>query len=199
MTNESETNSNASHVANNPRPESVTSPTPSLPPQPATPTPSISSESGSVVGNNSSIIHSQNLPLHIKLQDQHGQHPFAAVAAALHNQMPSSHHSMNSYSNNVNNVMQSRHTATPIHDIDNMSEAGSERSVNSPFVSSQQPHPAHHQPPQATPNLPYHMHHSLIQHLSDMRDLYGGHLPPGGGQGVGGGGAASLNHHNLNH
>ena len=38
---------------------------------------------------------SSNLPppLHLKLQDQHGQYPFAAVAAALHNQIPAAHNS----------------------------------------------------------------------------------------------------------
>ncbi len=70
-------------------------------------------------------------------------------------------------------------------DVDAQSDAGSERSVNvaSPFVphtsaaggaSAAQSGPGNvhgHQ------GLPYHMHHSLIQHLTDMRDLYGGHLP----------------------
>ncbi len=36
---------------------------------------------------------------------------------------------------------------------------------------------AHHQ----QPAFPYHVHHSLIQHLNDMRDWYGGHLPSGSG------------------
>ena len=30
-------------------------------------------------------------------------------------------------------------------------------------------------------SLPYQMHHSLIQHLSELHDLRGGHLPSSGG------------------
>ena len=73
-------------------------------------------------------------------------------------------------------------TGTPLHDIDNQSDAGSERSVTSPFVPgavSNQPHPAHvnaHQTQHSA--FPYHMQHPLIQHLSDLRDFrdvwYGG-------------------------
>ena len=44
--------------------------------------------------NPSSPTSASNLPpLHLKLQDQHGQYPFAAVAAALHNQIPAAHNS----------------------------------------------------------------------------------------------------------
>ena len=45
--------------------------------------------------NPSSPSSASNLPppLHLKLQDQHGQYPFAAVAAALHNQIPAAHNS----------------------------------------------------------------------------------------------------------
>ena len=52
-------------------------------------------------------------------------------------------------------------------------------------MATTQPHPAHHQTPQG---IPYHMHHSLIQHLTDMRDLYGSHQSITG----------ISNHHNSN-
>ena len=101
------------------------------------------------------------------------------------------------YSHHHNNYVNNRNTATPgmQDNVDNQSEAGSERSVHSPFVAttasttsvntvqnhSQSPHPAHQANHQT---LPYHMHHSLIQHLTDMRDLYGGHQSLG-----------AINHH----
>ena len=64
-------------------------------------------------------------------------------------------------------------------DVDSQSDAGSERSVTPVFIppnTSQQPHPAHLNQSQPTTSIPYHMHHSLIQHLTDMRDLYGNHI-----------------------
>ena len=71
-------------------------------------------------------------------------------------------------------------------DQDAQSDTGSERSVTpATFVATTQPHPAHHQTPQG---IPYHMHHSLIQHLTDMRDLYGSHQSITG----------ISNHHNSN-
>ena len=71
-------------------------------------------------------------------------------------------------------------------DQDAQSDTGSERSVTpAAFVATTQPHPAHHQTPQG---IPYHMHHSLIQHLTDMRDLYGSHQSITG----------ISNHHNSN-
>ncbi len=83
-------------------------------------------------------------------------------------------------------------TATPILDIDAQSDAGSERSVTSPFVPQQSmtssvvanQHPAHHQ------QFPYHVHHTLIQHLNEMREMrdlrdWYGHLPSGTGGGSG--------------
>ena len=110
-------------------------------------------------------------------------------------------------------------------DVDSQSEAGSERgSVNaSPFMTAPgsgsigqggggqlsggtgslvSGHNGHHYvQPQS---LPYHMHHSLIQHLSDLRDLHGGHLPSAAAaaasnqvQGLPLNGV--INHHNSNH
>ena len=110
-------------------------------------------------------------------------------------------------------------------DVDSQSEAGSERgSVNaSPFMNAPgggsigqggggqlsggtgslvPGHNGHHYvQPQS---LPYHMHHSLIQHLSDLRDLHGGHLPSAAAaaasnqvQGLPLNGV--INHHNSNH
>ena len=110
-------------------------------------------------------------------------------------------------------------------DVDSRSEAGSERgSVNaSPFMNAPgggsigqggggqlsggtgslvPGHNGHHYvQPQS---LPYHMHHSLIQHLSDLRDLHGGHLPSAAAaaasnqvQGLPLNGV--INHHNSNH
>ena len=63
---------------------------------------------------------------------------------------------------------------TPLHDIDNQSDAGSERSVTSPFVpgaTNQHPIPAHAHHQTQHSSLPYHMQHPLIQHLSDLRDF----------------------------
>ena len=188
MSNESEgSNSNASSlvttVTNNPiRAESVS------------PLPVQTSNANSVVAQS----------LHLKLQNAvsenaHQYPPFvSAVAAALHNQIGHQHQQqqqqpLNNSHHNHNNYVNNRNTATPgmQDNVDNQSEAGSERSVHSPFVTtattsvntqnhSQSPHPAHsnHQ------TLPYHMHHSLIQHLTDMRDLYGGHQSLG-----------AINHH----
>ena len=143
MANEAESNSNASSlVTNNPtRPDSVSVASPGPVTQTST-TPS-----------------ANNFGLHLKLSAEQHQYPFAAVAAALHNQIgqPTSN-----ASSNMNNY----------HRDETQSE--SERST--PFIQPQQN--AHQQ-------LPYHMHHSLIQHLSDMRDLYGGHIAN-----------QTVNHHN---
>lgn len=170
MANEAEgSNSNASSLVTNNRPDSVNSPPPQQPAQPSSQGPATTS---------------QNFPPSLQLKLSAAEHPhqygpFAAVAAALHNQMGQPAATSNvatSTTSNMNNYVRS-------NDVDTQSEAGSERSVNvaSPFVNSttnNMSHPAHH--PQ--PLTPYHMHHSLIQHLSEMRDLYGsttgsGHLP----------------------
>ena len=143
------------------------------------------------------------------------QYPFAAVAAALHNQIgqqqqhpiPQASHQYQNQPQTTQQALQQpqphRNTATPLSmhsdNVDNQSEAGSERSeVQSPFVTSaptsQNPHPAHQAAASSSSNhsLPYHMHHSLIQHLTDMtnmRDLYG--AAASGHQSLG----ASINHH----
>ena len=198
MSNEADSNTNSSLITNNPRAESVS------------PSPVVSTAPNPVVQS-----------LHLKLQQVANsnnenvstaahQYPFAAVAAALHNQigqqqqqqqqhnnpnMPQQYPNQPPLSQPLPLPPQLRNTATPISmqsdNVDNQSEAGSERSeVQSPFVTSvaaaaptttaaaassqnnQQPHPAH----QPNHSLPYHMHHSLIQHLTDMtnmqRDLY---------------------------
>ena len=133
------------------------------------------------------------------------QYPFAAVAAALHNQIgqQQQHPIPQHQYQNQPQQPHMRNTATPLSmhsdNVDNQSEAGSERSeVHSPFVtnvttpvtSNQNPHPAHSG--SSNHSLPYHMHHSLIQHLTDMtnmRDLYG--AAASGHQSLG----ASINHH----
>jgi hypothetical protein len=71
--------------------------------------------------------------------------------------------------------------ATPIHDIDAQSDAGSERSVTSPFVPQPSVTPVQHHQHHQQQAFPYHVHHSLLQRLTDMRDWYGGHLSTGGG------------------
>lgn len=168
MANEGEgSNSNASSLVTNNRPESVNSPPPQQQqqqPQPPTT--------------------SQNFPPSLQLKLSNAEHPttahhqygpFAAVAAALHNQMGQPSAAVPSSASNVTaaaapSASMNNYVRTNSNDVDTQSEAGSERSVNvaSPFVNSNMS--SHHHP---QPLTPYHMHHSIIQHLSEMRDLYG--------------------------
>ena len=158
---------------------------------------------------------SQSLHLKLRQAVENGnsapaahQYPFAAVAAALHNQIgqqqqhpiPQASHQYQPQQA-LQQPQPHRNTATPLSmhsdNVDNQSEAGSERSeVQSPFVTSApNPHPAHQAPSSSSNHsLPYHMHHSLIQHLTDMtnmRDLYGA----AGHQSLGN----AINHHGSNH
>ena len=100
----------------------------------------------------------------------------AAAAAARAAAMNQGNHVMGG------GVHISGRSGTPLHDIDNQSDAGSERSVTSPFVpgaTNQHPAHVHHQTQPST--LPYHMQHPLIQHLMDsqhtrdFRDVWAGY------------------------
>ena len=94
--------------------------------------------------------------------EQQPQYSFnlAAAAAARAAAMSQGNHVMGG------GVNISGRSGTPLHDIDNQSDAGSERSVTSPFVpgaTNQHPAHAHHQT-QHSAQLPY---HPLFQHLID--------------------------------
>ena len=110
----------------------------------------------------------------VKLEQQ-PQYSFtmAAAAAARAAAMNQGNHVMGGSMNR---------SGTPLHDIDNQSDAGSERSVTSPFVpgaTNQHPAHVHHQTQHSA--LPYHMQHPLIQHLMDtthtrdFRDVWSGY------------------------
>ena len=107
--------------------------------------------------------------------EQQPQYSFtmAAAAAARAAAMNQGNHVMGGSMNR---------SGTPLHDIDNQSDAGSERSVTSPFVpgaTNQHPAHVHHQTQHSA--LPYHMQHPLIQHLMDtthtrdFRDVWSGY------------------------
>jgi len=79
------------------------------------------------------------------------------------------HHQQNHHISRSNN-------ATPIHDLDNHSDACSERSVTSPSIPTTPitPSPLQHMHHQQAAAFPYPVHHTLLQQLNDW---YGGHLP----------------------
>lgn len=137
---------------------------------------------------NHGLSSSSNMPFNLKLEQQStvAQYPLSAVAAAAaaaanlaHSQMSNHHHSLMAHHQQQSHHHSRSTNATPIHDMDNQSDACSERSVTSPFVPapSVTPNPLqhsmhHHQ----QPAFPYPMHHSLLQHLNDWY----GHLPQSG-------------------
>merc|ERR1719145_376339 len=145
----------------------------------------------------SAATHGANMPVQVKLEQQSHQYSsFTMAAAAAAAAVASSNHvaaaaaaGVSAAANPVagggmpaavgagGSTRTSTSTPHQIHpDIDTQSEAGSERSVTSPFVpgvgngGNHQPHPhyqSHHQP-----HLPYHMsHHPLIQHLNEIRGM----------------------------